>query len=65
MFTTYRHGSSIVLVLKILRNYKASTHRQYKLRLVDLKKELRTNRLRAKWAFCRTSVKGMYVFATS
>ena len=99
MFTTYRHGSSIVLgpvarslvsanrwlrsikmyrfpwyltlvstnhassnpglVLKILRNYKVSTRRHYKLRLIALKKELRTNRLRAMWAFCRTSVKGI------
>ena len=58
MFTTYRHGSSIVLVLKIIRNYKVSTRRHYKLRLIALKKELRTNRLRAMWAFCRTSVKG-------
>ena len=59
MFTTYRHGSSIVLVLKIIRNYKVSTRRHYKLRLIALKKELRTNRLRAMWAFCRTSVKGI------
>ena len=65
MFTTYRRGSSIVLVLNILRNYKISTRRQYKLRLIALKKELRTNRLRALWAFCKTSVKGIYVFATS
>ena len=28
MFTMYRHGSSIVLALKILRNYKAITRRQ-------------------------------------
>ena len=59
MFTTYRHGSSIVLVLKILRNYKVSTRRHYKLRRIALKKELRTNRLMAMWAFCRTSVKGI------
>ena len=65
MFTTYRYGSSIVLVLKILRNYKVSTRRQYKFRLIALKKELRTNRLTAMWAFCRTSVKGIYVFAIS
>ena len=65
MFTMYRHGSSIGLVLKILRNYKISTCRQYKLRLIALKKELRTNRLTAMWAFCKTSVKGIYVFATS
>ena len=67
MFTTYRHGSIIVLVLKTLQNYSVSTRRQYKLRqlrLIALKKGLRTNRLRAMWAFCRTSVKGLYVFAT-
>ena len=67
MFTTYRHGSMIVLVLKILQNYNVSTRRQYKLRqlrLIALKKELRPNRLRAMWAFCKTSVKGIYVFAT-
>ena len=65
MFTTYRHGSLIVLVLTILRNYKVSTRRQNKFRLIALKKELRTNRLMAMWAFYRTRVKEIYVFATS